>query len=296
MIDLYQLRTFLAAARALSFTRAAQSLFVSPPAVSQSIAILERSVGRRLFHRLGRRVTLTAEGTALKARAERIFDEVEGAARELAGKEGGPADLRVAIREMVTHYLLPTVLTDIERRYPGTSLGLHELEPRAMLEALLGDRIDFGYYYAPILNAGLSSAFLGRMTSHIYAAPSLLRRLGRPRTPKETLRLPFVAPRQFEGDPASPSPDGFPDFRLRREIRYRAELLETHRRLALQGLCAAVLPDGVVKDERRLRRLIRLPGPRLGRELFFFKRKGRDLPPVAAEINSGLKRELARWG
>lgn len=294
MLDLYQLRTFLEAARELNFTRAAAARHVSPPAVSQSIALLERSAGCKLFHRLGRRVTLTAEGAALKSRAERVFDEVEAAERELAGAAEGPVDLRLAVREMITHYLLPPVLSEIERRRPGSRFGLHELEPRAMVEALLKDRVDCGYYYAPIPEEGLSSAFLGRMSSHVYAAPALLRRLGAARTTEQTLRLPFVAPRYFGSDPSAPSADGFPDARLRRDIRYRAEFLETHRRLAVAGLCAAVLPDGVAEGDRRGGRLRRLPGPPLGRELYFFQRKGRTLPPVVGELNAGLRRALAR--
>jgi DNA-binding transcriptional LysR family regulator len=295
MIDLYQLRTFLEAARELNFTRAASVLHVSPPAVSQSVSLLERSIGRALFVRSGRRVTLTAEGEALKAHAQRIFDEVETAERALRGSHAGPAELRLSVREMVTHYLLPPVLAEAERRHPGLRFGLHELEPRAMVDALLKDRADCGYYYAPIPDDGLSCALLGRLTSHVYAAPGLLRRLGRPKTARETLWLPFVAPRPFEADPSAPSADGFPDDRLRREIRYRAEFLETHRRLALAGLCAAVLPDGVAQEDERRGRLVALPGPPLGRELYFFKRKGRNLPKVAEEINAGLRRELARW-
>jgi DNA-binding transcriptional LysR family regulator len=296
MIDLYQLRTFLAAAREQNFARAAEALHVSPPAVSQSIALLERSLGRRLFRREGRRVRLTAEGSALLARAEKIFDEVEAAEREARGDAAPPGELRLAVREMITHYLLPPVLAEVQRRRPGSRFGLHALEPRAMVDALLKDRADAGYYYAPLTDPGVSFLLLGRMTSHVYAAPSLLKRGGRPRTPRQTLALPFVAPRAFDADPSAPSADGFPDERLRRDVRYRAELLETHRIFALRGLCAAVLPDGVVAEEFRSGRLVRLPGPPLGRALYFFQRSGRTLPPIVAEINAGLKRELARWG
>ena len=296
MIDLYQLRTFLAAAREQNFARAARGLRVSPPAVSQSIALLERSAGRKLFHREGRRVLLTAEGVALKLRAEKIFDEVEAAERDLAGAAPPPAELRLVVREMITNHLLPPVLAELEQRRPGTRVGLHALDPRAMADALLKDRADFGYWYAPIADDGLSSVRLGRISSRIYASPSLLRRFGRPRTPAQTLRLPFVAPRPFEEDPSVPSADGFPDARLRRDVRYRAELFETHRVFALSGLCAAVLPDGAVKDESARGRLVALPGPSLSREVYFFKRKGRVLPAAAEEINGGLRLALKRWG
>src|SRR5437764_412763 len=114
-MDLYQLRTFLEAAREQNFTRAAEALHVSPPAVSQSVSLLERSIGRALFVRSGRRVTLTADGEALKAHAQRVFDEVETAERAMSGGRAGPAELRLAVREMVTHYLLPPALAEAER-------------------------------------------------------------------------------------------------------------------------------------------------------------------------------------
>lgn len=65
----------------------------------------------------------------------------------------------------------------------------------------------------------------------------------------------------------APIADGFPDARLRRDLRYRAELFEIHRVFALSGLCAAVLPNGAVENERERGLLVPLPGPRLGREL-----------------------------
>ena len=295
MIDLYQLRTFLEAAREESFAKAARATHVSAPAVSQSMALLERSVGRKLFRREGRRVFLTAEGAALKARAQRVFDELSLAERELHAGGGEPRELRLAVREMVTHYLLPDALAEQEKRRPGTRFALHELGAREMAQAVLNDRVDCGYHYVPVPVDGLVGSLLGRMSSHAYASPALLRRLGRPRVPKETLALPFVAPRPFEEDPSVPSPDGFPDGRFKRDIRYRAEFLETHRRLALRGLCAAVLPDGVAAEDERQGRLVRLPGPPMGRELHAFRRAGRPLPPGLEELNASIRARLAGW-
>jgi DNA-binding transcriptional LysR family regulator len=57
-----------------------------------------------------------------------------------------------------------------------------------------------------------------------------------------------------------------------------------------------VLPDGVAAEDLRRGRLLPLPGPPLGRELYFFKRSGRALPEAAAEINEGLRRALRVWG
>src|SRR5208282_1821894 len=95
-MDLYQLRYFLEVARELSFTRAAENLHISPPAVSRSVAVLEKSVGRRLLARTKRRVALTTDGELMKVRVERIYDEIERLELELAGKRSaGPSFLRI---------------------------------------------------------------------------------------------------------------------------------------------------------------------------------------------------------
>ena len=290
MLDLYQLRYFLEAAREQNFAKAARALRVSPPAISQSIALLERSAGRKLFHRRGRRVSLTAEGQALRARAERIFDEVEAAEGELSGGARAPGRLRLASRELVTNHLLPRAL----RGLPGVEVSLHALGARELVEALLKDRVDAGYFHAALPDEQLESVRLGRLSSRVYAAPSLLRRLGRPKTPAQTLRLPFVAPRPFGEEDGAPSADGFPDERLKRVIRYRVEFLETHRVLAVQGLCAAVLPEIAAREDVKRGRLVALPGPAIRREIWFFKRKGRVLPSTVEELNAALHRELRR--
>ncbi len=135
---------------------------------------------------------------------------------------------------------------------------------------------------------------LGALTSHVYAAPGLWRGRARPRTFEQVCRLPFIAPRYFQADPSEPSPDGFPDQSHPRDVRYEAELLETHRRYALEGLAAAVLPDFVVREEWRAGALVRLPGPPLGREIWFFKRRTRPLPKAVAEFVDVLARSIRK--
>lgn len=291
--DLYQLRYFLEVARELSFTRAAANLNISPPAVSRSVALLEASVRRRLFSRTRRRVALTADGELLKARAERIFDEIERARLELGG-EGAPAPsmLRVGSREMITNYLFPRALREFAARFPQTRFGLHELGPRELADSLKKDLVDFGFYYSEIPDPALEARHLGRLRSHIYAAKPLLPK-GGGRDFRKALGLPFVAPRYFQADPAQPSVDGFPDQEHPRHIRYEAEFLETHRRFVLDGLAVAVLPDIVIREERKAGRVVQLSGPPIYREIYFFKRRGRPLHP-SVEVLLGFLRKTIR--
>lgn len=295
-MDLYQLRYFLEVARELSFTRAAANLHVSPPAVSRSVALLEASLKTRLFNRSRRHVELTSAGEFLKARVERVYDLIEGMRLEFEGRgPGGPAMLKIGSREMITNYLLSPALLAFKRRHPETRFGIYELEPRQMAEALKKDLIDFAFYYhAEIPDPTIEIRRLGALPSHIYAARSLLPgRRARP-SARETLRLPFIAPRYFQSDPAQPSLDGFPDQRLPRNIQYEGEFLETHRRYVLEGVAAAVLPDFVIREECKRGEAVRLPGPRLGREIYFLRRRARPLPPAVEEFVTALQAAIRR--
>ena len=260
-MDLYQLRYFLEAARELNFTRAAGTLGVTPSAVSRSVALLERSVRRKLFARTKRRVALTVFGETLMARAERIFDEVERAAIDLAGEDRAPASLRVASREMITNYLLPGPLGEYRTRHGDTRFTIRELEPEELAEALRKDRIDLGFHYADIEDPALESILLGRLRSHVYAKRS-----------EASGRRVFVAPGAL--GPGARA-DGYPDREHPREIRYEAEFLETHRRFVLSGLCAGVLPDLVMEAERRRGEVVILKSPPIHRDVWCFRRKGR---------------------
>lgn len=278
-MDLYQLRYFREVARELNFTRAAEALGVSPSAVSRSIALLERSVRRPLFVRTRRRVALTAHGEALKARADAVFDQVEAAERELAGADAAPALLRVASREMITNYLLPAPLAEFGRRH-GTRFVLRELAPGALAESLKNDRFDLGFGYSELEDPAVESRRLGRLSSHVYAARGV--RAG----------APFVAPRDFDAPPGSPRPDGWPDARRPRDIRYEAEFLETHRRFVLDGLCAGVLPDLVVEKERRSGAVRRLPGPPLHRGIWCYRRRERPLSAAVEALVASVARAV----
>lgn len=294
-MDLYQLRYFLEVARTLNFTRAAENLGLSTPAVSKSVALLERSVGLPLFTRTRRLVQLTQAGERLKAHAETIYDQIETARLDLRGEAAQPAMLKIGSREMITNYLLGPSLLAFRRKRPATRFGVYELGPREMAAALCKDQIDFAFYYsAEIPDSALEIRSLGRLSSHVYASPLLWKGGRAPRDFSETRRLPFIAPRYFASNPAEPSLDGFPDQESPRHIQYEGEFLETHRRYALDGIAAAVLPDFVIKREWRAGLLARLPGPELGREIYFLKRRGRPLPGSVAAFVDTVARSIKR--
>jgi aminoethylphosphonate catabolism LysR family transcriptional regulator len=124
-INLGQLRVFEAVTRTGSFTRAAQRLNVTPPAVSLQIRQLEQAHGVRLFDRVRRRVRLTSAGQHLEQYAQRIFALVGDAERALEeARDFTGGQLRIVASGTSAAYYLPPILTRFRRRYPGVRVHL----------------------------------------------------------------------------------------------------------------------------------------------------------------------------
>ena len=115
MLDDFRLRVFMMAAAEGSFTRAAQHLGVSQPAVSQNIAELEKQVGAVLFDRKRGEVTLTAQGEVFRNYAAKILHwyDATDALFGSAGKMTVNRPVRIATTDYVATYLLPGLLRDL---------------------------------------------------------------------------------------------------------------------------------------------------------------------------------------
>lgn len=126
-LNLNQLRVFYAAAREGSYRRASESLYITQPAVSQSIKALERYYGVGLFYKSGRSMALTQEGTILFDYARRIFqasEEAEQALREFGNLDRG--EVRVGTTKIYARYLMPSLITAFRARYPRVTVLLRE--------------------------------------------------------------------------------------------------------------------------------------------------------------------------
>jgi DNA-binding transcriptional LysR family regulator len=143
-MDLQQLETFLAVVEERSFSRAAQRLLRTQPAVSQVIRKLEDELGESLFERASRDGSLTAAGEVLRAYAERMVglrEEAASAVRELKTLERG--QLSLAANEYTTLYLLP-LLDRFRRISPHISLAVQRALASRIPDDLLARRAELG--------------------------------------------------------------------------------------------------------------------------------------------------------
>jgi DNA-binding transcriptional LysR family regulator len=123
MYDPELLRTFLAVAQSLSFTKAGASLGIRQPTVSQHIRKLEHAVGRPLFIRDTRSVTLTADGEAMAGFARSILAAYESAVGYFTGS-GLSGRLRFGVTDDLALTSVPRILRDFRQLYPRIALEL----------------------------------------------------------------------------------------------------------------------------------------------------------------------------
>jgi LysR family hydrogen peroxide-inducible transcriptional activator len=150
-MELHQLRYFVAVAELGHFTRAAKRCFVTQPSLSQQIGKLEEELGKPLFDRLGRVVRLTEAGRSLYEQAVTILASVEEAKRQVGGaaaEKGGV--VTVGAIPTVAPFLLPSLASAFQRRYPGSRIVIYEDLTAHVIENCLRGELDVGVLALPV--------------------------------------------------------------------------------------------------------------------------------------------------
>ncbi len=143
-MDLGELQVFLTVAKEGSFSRAAERLYRTQPAVSLTIRKLEDSLEQPLFVRGARPVRLTDAGTLLREYAERLLnlrDEVKKGLLELEGLKRG--ELSLGVNESSIHALLPA-LAAFREAHPGVQVRVHRMFSRDIPHEVVNYRLDLG--------------------------------------------------------------------------------------------------------------------------------------------------------
>lgn len=145
MVELSQVRCFVAVAEELHFSRAAERLNMTQPPLSRQIRLLEHQVGTQLLERTSRSVRLTAAGKAFFPEAVRILrmaEEAAATARRVAKGENG--SLAIGFTAAFGYEVMPEMTRLLREAAPGISLTLKELVSSAQLEALDSGKLDVG--------------------------------------------------------------------------------------------------------------------------------------------------------
>ena len=146
---LRQLKVFEAVARRLSFSRAAEELHLTQPAVSTQIRTLEGHVGMALFEQLGKKIYLTQAGAELLHYCRAIiaqFDEADAAMAQLKGIAGGKLNVAVI---SAGDYFFPQLMVAFARQHSGVQLNLTVHNREELLGELAANRTDLAVMVRP---------------------------------------------------------------------------------------------------------------------------------------------------
>jgi DNA-binding transcriptional LysR family regulator len=144
-MDLERIETFLLIARSGSVTRAARSLGLSQPALTERLRALERELGAELFARTRRGVRLTDAGRALVPHAERAVGAIEEGRRALDRlRHGEIGRLAIGSAPAVSTYALPAALRRFRAAHPDVHLSVRTGHSEEILELVLKEEIEVG--------------------------------------------------------------------------------------------------------------------------------------------------------
>jgi LysR family transcriptional regulator of abg operon len=144
-MKLQQLRVLLAVAQHGSIHEASRSLHTTQPALSKTIAELERELGVTLMSRSTRGVSLTAYGVALVKRASLVEQELRHALEDIEAIRGHEeAQLNIGFTAVASSGPLPDAMASFRLRFPNVTLRGFELRPQQIFEGLREGRLDLG--------------------------------------------------------------------------------------------------------------------------------------------------------
>jgi DNA-binding transcriptional LysR family regulator len=196
-----RLKVFHTVARLLSFTKAAEALHMTQPAVTFQVRQLEEYFNTRLFDRTHNKVSLTPAGERVSEFAERIFDlysEMDNMVRDLTGEISG--SLTIGASTTIAEYLLPALLGEFKNRYPDINLRLKVSNTEGIVKMVEHNVIDLGVVEAPVSNKNLIVEVCHDDHLVVVTTPDheLVKRGGKVKA-EEIVKFPFVSREEGSG-------------------------------------------------------------------------------------------------
>ncbi|MBD3611469.1 MAG: LysR family transcriptional regulator [Hydrogenovibrio crunogenus] len=151
-----RLQVFYTVAKVLSFTKAAETLHMTQPAVTFQVKQLEEFFNTRLFDRTHNKITLTDAGKIVYDYAEKILDHYEkmnSEVRELTGEVTG--SLLIGASTTIAEYMLPSLLGAFKKQFEDVNIRLQVGNTDAIVAMVENNMIDLGVVEAPVYNKNL---------------------------------------------------------------------------------------------------------------------------------------------
>jgi len=290
-MDLGELQVFLTVAKEGSFSRAAERLYRTQPAVSLTIRKLEESLEQPLFVRGARPVRLTDAGTLLRDYAERLLnlrDEVKQGLLELEGLKRG--ELSLGVNESSIHALLPA-LASFREAHPGVQVRVHRMFSRDIPHEVVNYRLDLGAVSFVPRDAQLQATEILKDELTLVVPPK------HPLAKRKDVDIEELGQEAFIAHIVE-SPfrrkviELFTRHRTALNMPMEMPTIESIKRFVQMGMGVAIVPRMCVtwEVEHGWLKEVRIRQLNIPRHLYLISRRGARLPHTAAEFMRLLKK------
>lgn len=289
---LRQLKVFETVARHLSFSRAAEELHLTQPAVSTQVRQLEQHVGLPLFEQLGKRIYLTPAGTEMLHYSRSIiqqFREAEDAMAQLKGISGGRLNVAVI---SAGDYFFPRLLAEFMNRHNSVTLNLAVHNREELLHQLAGNLTDLAVMVRPPEGMDTIAEPFAPHPYVIVAAPNHPL-VGQRHIPLAGLAEEAFVSREKGSDTWNSMQEGFAGRLSNLRIAMEIKSTETIKQAVIANMGIAFLSAHTVGLELQTGKLavLDIEGFPVMLNWYVVHRKNKRLPPVALAFKQFLMEE-----
>jgi DNA-binding transcriptional LysR family regulator len=293
-MDLDNLKTFIEVAKLGNFSRAAEKVLRSQPAVSAQIRQLEQEYGQRLFDRNAKSVRLTPAGEVVLDYARQLLALQAESLQAVSEQDGlRSGTLSIGANEGTFLYVLPAVLAKYHKQFPRVKISVYRSFTHKVTAKVEEGSVDLAVLTMPVKSPSLEVApvFRDRILLMVGPASPLFKK--RSATLQEFAAQPIIVPKT--GSIRKLVEKHLRPFRENLNVTMELTSVVMIQRFVSAGfgvslICRSFATDNVRRNEARL---LKIEGLDLWRELALVYRKDRSLPTIASAFVEVARKELA---
>lgn len=294
-MDLDNLKTFIEVAKLGSFSRAAEKVLRSQPAVSAQIRQLEQEYGQRLFDRSAKSVRLTPAGEVVLDYAHQLLTLQARSQQAVAEQDGvRTGTLSIGANEGTFLYVLPRVLAKYHKQFPKVKISVYRSFTHKVTGKVEEGTVDLGVLTMPVKSPSLEIIPVFRDRILLMAGPAspLFRQSSA--TLKEFAAEPIILPKT--GSIRKLMEKHLRPFRDDLNVTMELTSVVMIKRFVRAGFGVSLICRSFAAEniQRREVKLLKIEGLDLWRELALVFRKDRSLPMIASAFVEVARKELAQ--
>jgi DNA-binding transcriptional LysR family regulator len=267
-VDFEKLKTFLEVCQQGSFSRAAEKLRVTQPAISAQIRSLEKEVGATLFDRKSGKVSTTAAGRVFEPFAEHCLQCYSHIVMTVADLHRSPRGaISISANETTCLYVFPKIFATFKKQCPRVGLGIVRAERARTLEAVLKRQVDFGVISLPLKDPRINVDLVHKDELVLVVQPTHPLAQRKAIKIDELVPYPLLLPKQGRQREQIDGIFRMHDFQPK--LAMEVDSGELLKRLIIAGLGVGFLPRINVAEDEQANQLatLRIKGVRLARDL-----------------------------